>query len=134
MAFCTNYFSFCKVKKRKKNQNGGRKSRKIKTRYHYLQYRISCSIYTAHCALVLDRTTDFTDSAYNCDLSCNIPAVLRKLFGSTDCVQRDRQIVYLVSQSADANAFRGRPVCMYTTIIFVCTKLPLKKISLFWKI
>ena len=39
-----------------------------------------------------------------------IPAVPLKGFGSADCVQRDRHIryiVYIVSQSADPNNFRG---------------------------
>ena len=36
-----------------------------------------------------------------------IQAVPRKGFGSAHCVQRDRCIVYIVSQSADPNPFRG---------------------------
>ena len=31
----------------------------------------------------------------------------RKGFGSADCLQRDREMVYIVSQSADPNFFRG---------------------------
>ena len=36
-----------------------------------------------------------------------IKCVPRRGFGSAVCVQRDRQIVHIVSQSADLNPFRG---------------------------
>ena len=32
---------------------------------------------------------------------------LKKRFGSADCLQRNKYIVYIVSQSADPNLFRG---------------------------
>ena len=36
----------------------------------------------------------------------DIPAVPRKWFGSADCIQSDRYLVHIVSQSADPNHFR----------------------------
>ena len=34
-------------------------------------------------------------------------------FGSADCIQRDRYILYIVSQSADSKPFRGTDGCVY---------------------
>ena len=45
-----------------------------------------------------------------------LQCVTRKGFGSAVCVQRDRKIVHIVSQSADPNHFRGT-TAIYMNIV-----------------
>ena len=51
----------------------------------------------------------------------------RKGFGSADCENRDRQIVYSVTQPADPSTFRGTVVYICTFSVFLKTSFKIHK-------